>query len=147
MANVDFAALKRALTIEQVAAWLQLETTKANDQLRCRCPVNDGGKRALVITPDRGVFFCFAPKCQKGGDLIELVAHCRQLSTRDAALEIQNALLSRAEAPEGLDKIANYLQPEHDAVQTLGITAETAKALGIGYAGVVSRTFRTFEVG
>lgn len=135
MASVDFAALKRELTIEQVALWLQLETTKANDQLRCACPVNDGGKRALVITPQRGMFYCFAPQCQKGGDLIELVAHCRQIETREAALEIQKAFLARPEPPDGLDKVAGYLQPDHEAVQALGLTEELAAALGIGYAG------------
>ena len=135
MASVDFAALKRELTIEQIAAWLQLETTTANDQLRCPCPINDGGNRALVITPNRGVFYCFAPKCQKGGDLIELVAHCRQIETRDAALEIQKAFLTRTEPPEGLDKVAGYLEPAHEAVLALGLTPERATALGIGYAG------------
>ncbi len=135
MASVDFAALKRELTIEQIANWLQLETTKVNDQLRCRCPVHDGGKRALVITPGRGVFYCFAPQCQKGGDLIELVAHCRQIATRDAALEIQAAFSTKSAPPEGFDKVAGYLEPEHAAVQALGLTKEAAVTLGIGYAG------------
>ena len=135
MASVDFSALKRELTIEQIANWLQLETTKVNEQLRCQCPVHDGGKRALVITPQRGVFYCFAPQCQKGGDLIELVAHCRQIATRDAALEIQKAFLVRPEPHEGLEKVAGYLEPEHELVQALGLTKEAAVALGIGYAG------------
>lgn len=135
MARVDFAELKRELTIEQIAQWLGLETTGANGQLRCRCPVRDGGKRALVITPQRGLFYCFAPECQTGGDLIELVAHCRQMSTRDAALEVQAAFGARPAPPDGLDKVAGYLDPDHAAVQALGFTAEAATALGIGYAG------------
>lgn len=135
MTSVDFALLKRELSIEQVAAWLRLETVNDHQQLRCPCPVNGGGKRALVITPKRGVFYCFAPKCQTGGDLIALVAHCRQIATREAALEIQKAFRSRSEPPQNLENVADYLQPEHDAVQRLGLSPETAAALGIGFAG------------
>lgn len=134
MAQVDFAAIKRQVTIEQIASWLQLETTKANGQLRSPCPVHDGGKRSLVITPDRGIFYCFAPRCQIGGDLIALAAHCLKLETRDAAIEIQKAFNQKPEAPEGLQKVAEYLEHEHIAVQALGITPELAAALSIGYA-------------
>jgi DNA primase len=134
MASVDFAAIKRQFNIEEIAAWLGLETAKANDQLRYPCPVHDGGKRALVITPAKQLWYCFAPKCQKGGDLIELAAHCLKLETREAAIEIQKAFNQKPEPPEGLQKVAEYLEHDHGAVEALGLSEGLATALGIGYA-------------
>lgn len=124
---VDFAELKARFSIEQVAALLGLEGKMQNGQLRCACPVHDGGSRALVITPAKEAFYCFAPECKTGGDLIALYAHTKQLSVKDAALE-----LSRygGDALQPLD----YLQAKHPAVQALGISDEHATKVGIGYA-------------
>jgi hypothetical protein len=131
MANeyVDFAALKRATSIERVADWLGLKTKKHGNQLRCACPVTGGGDRALVITPAEDVFYCFAPRCQKGGDLLELIAHVHQVATRDAALSLQQHLW-----PQGELKALHYLMHDVEQVQCLGVPPHVAKALGIGYA-------------
>jgi len=126
---VDFAAVKRATSIERVADWLGLKTTRHGAQLRCACPVSGGGERALIITPAEDVFYCFAPKCQKGGDLIELVAHVQQISTREAALALQQHLWPSEEL-----KTLDYLVSDADEVQALGVPPHVAKALGIGYA-------------
>jgi len=137
MPYVDFAHVRSHVQIEQVVAWLGLELKKEGDQLRGPCPRHDGGKRALVITPAKQLWYCFAPECQSGGDCIELVAKVRQISQRDAALALQAHFLhpqgktGSADNPfKGLD----YLQPDHDLVQALGISKEDAAALGIGYA-------------
>ena len=37
---------------------------------------NESGERAIVITTEKGLFYCFAGK--KGGDAIELVCHVSQ---------------------------------------------------------------------
>ena len=132
---VDDAAIKRRLTIEEVAAWLGLETKEGNGQLRAECPVHEGGKRSLVITPEKQVFFCFAQTGQKGGDLIELVAHCHQLDTRDAAIELQTAFMEpKPVQPEGLHKVSAYLDHGHEDVKAIGLTPEQAREHGIGYA-------------
>lgn len=126
---VDFAAVKRATSIERVADWLGLKMKRHGAQLRCACPVTGGGERALVITPAEDVFYCFAPRCQAGGDLLELVAHVQQVSTREAALALQQHLW-----PSEQLKALDYLVPDADEVQALGIAPHVAKALGIGYA-------------
>jgi DNA primase len=153
MAFVDFKKLKAELTIEQVARYLGLALKRQGQTIRGQCPVNQGDDRELVITPAKQAAYCFG--CREGGDLIFLAAHAKQLGLRDAALELKKHLVdigvrdvnrpaappkapeTRQEAPratkEGF-KGLDYLEHEHEAVQALGIPAEVAQALGIGYA-------------
>jgi len=99
-----------------------------------------GGDRAIVITPAKGVFFCFAAR--EGGDLIALAAHIRKVDVKDAAAWLDGGTVpSKKEGsgnqvpPKGnssLEPLA-YLEHEHVAVEALGFAAEDAKALGISY--------------
>jgi hypothetical protein len=133
---LDFKAIKQLCTLEQVAAWLGLEV-KNN---RCQCPVNEGDKRELALTFDKGVWTCFGCKKrhdgkQPGGDQIALVSHVLQVDQKQAAQHIQTKFHGYTPAakglpPEGLD----YLEFEHDHVQALGISPEKAEELGIGFA-------------
>ena len=140
MTHVDFKNVRDNVQIDRVAEWLGIKLSKRfmGEQLRAECPVHGGGKRALLITPSKNVFFCFAPECKKGGDAIELTAKVRQISPREAALALQAHFLDyhrkvgTAENP--LHKI-DYLEAEHEAVQALGVSADVARMLGIGYAG------------
>ena len=135
MAYVDYAALKAAVSIEAAAAWLGLETTKANEQLRCECPAHGGGKRSLVITPAKQLFYCFAADGQSGGDVLELVAHCKAIDVKQAARDLEARFVAqKPTAPDGLDKVADYLDPKHEAVAALGLSEDLAVALGIGFA-------------
>ncbi|MFN0219237.1 MAG: CHC2 zinc finger domain-containing protein [Hyphomicrobium sp.] len=135
MGYVDYAALKAAVDIQAVAAWLGLETRRTNEQLRCECPKHGGGKRSLVITPAKQLFYCFAPTGQTGGDAIELVAHCKDITVKEAALEIEKQFIAaKPDAPDGLQKVATYLDHGHEAVLALGLSQELAAALGIGFA-------------
>ncbi len=135
MGYVDYAALKAAVDIEAVAAWLGLDTKRANGQLRCECPKHGGGKRSLVITPAKQLFYCFATDGQTGGDMIELVAHCKDIATNEAALEIEKQFVAaKLDAPDGLQKVAAYLDHGHEAVLSLGLSMELAAVLGIGFA-------------
>lgn len=96
------------------------------------------------------------------GDHIALYAYYKGLSQQEAALELQehfgttiakgtvqsNSTVSTVcktdakrtdaapskETAAKLDQIAGYLVSEHEAVQALGIEAETAKEWGLGYA-------------
>jgi DNA primase len=73
---MDFQALKAAVTIQKAAALVELKLTKSGDAYRSPCPACDsGGDRAIVITPAKAAYYCFAQK--KGGDCISLVAHQR----------------------------------------------------------------------
>ncbi len=153
MPYIDFVELKSRTTIMQAAELLKLTLKPSGNQQRGPCPVcNTGGDRALVITPERGLFYCFPAKT--GGDLIKLVAHVRGCSQNEAAQLIQSQIggtvptvparacgtvpYSSSTAPQkekaGLNPLT-YLELEHPAVQALGISPATAQAFGSGYAG------------
>lgn len=153
MPFIDFAELKSRTTILQAVQLLGLTLKPSGNQQRGPCPIcNTGGDRALVITPERGLFYCFPSKT--GGDLIKLVAHIKGCSQNEAAQLIQSHVGGTvptvpARAPgtvpyssptppqnqkAGLNPLP-YLEPEHAAVQALGISPATAMAFGSGYAG------------
>lgn len=144
---IDFAALKEAVSIEQAVSFLGLTMKKSGDQMRSACPIcKSGGDRALAVNIAKQSYYCFPQ--QKGGDVIALVAHVRSVSQRDAAQLLAEYVGFGREKPtqkkpdsspqphgkEGLKEL-DYLEPEHPAVEAVGFDAETAKALGIGYAG------------
>lgn len=138
MPMLDFASIKEANPIAHVAELLQLQLKPTNKQLRGKCPACEGGgDRNLVITPDKGLFFCFSD--QKGGDQLALVAHVRGGSVKDAAAwlygspEKVNTPKEKAVPGEGF-KALDYLEPDHEAVIALGLEPDVASALGVGYA-------------
>ena len=141
---IDFATVKQAVSIEQAVQKLALKTTKSGNQLRAACPsCKSGGERALAITPGKNLFYCFA--AQAGGDQIQLAAHIRGESTREAAAWLTgsthvNATVQgsasgkdHAVGQQGLQPL-DYLDASHMAVEAVGFDQETAEALGIGYA-------------
>jgi DNA primase len=142
---IDFAALKEAVTIAQVADMLGLRMKQNGPQWRSACPqCGAGGERALAVNTDKQSFFCFSDN--KGGDLIACVAHIRGCSQREAAAEIAEhfkvgqpqpakAAAATPKPSSGGMAALDYLEHSHEAVQVLGFDAETAQALGIGYAG------------
>lgn len=135
---VDFAELKSRVSIEDVIGWLGIELKRSGEQLRGACPIHQGtNERQFVVTPAKDLFKCFATECGAGGDQIALVAAMKQCSLREAALLMEEALLSPKTAP-GATKLPegglDYLQPEHELVQGLGLTKDQAQRLGIGYA-------------
>ena len=83
---VDFAAIKRDVSLHQVMQMLGLDLKLHGSQYRGACPVHGGNDRTLVITPTKG-FYCFSSKL--GGDQIQLCAHVKQIGNKDAAEEIQ----------------------------------------------------------
>ncbi|MEQ9135738.1 MAG: CHC2 zinc finger domain-containing protein [Thalassobaculum sp.] len=157
MPFVDFAALKERVKIEEAAEMLGLRLKTTGQQLRGPCPVcESGGDRALVITPGKQLFYCFAAKT--GGDLIKLVAHVEKLGANEAAVRLDRHFgngtsTSSSErystgtsgtvpqSEQGEDNPAkrslsplSYLQAEHDLVQALGISPETCEFFGAGFA-------------
>ena len=146
MPFIDFAELKAKVSIEQVLTMLQLNLKRQGQQLRGPCPAcKSGGDRALVVTPDKGVFYCFSRK--SGGDMIELVAHMRGYAGEDrvprAGLDIashfgiNNSSPKRAveeERSAGPLRPLDYLDPEHASLRELGVSKETCQHFGAGYA-------------
>ena len=141
MPYTDFKTLKERFTIEKTAELLGLQLKRTGDALRGPCPAcQSGGERAIVVTPGKAVFFCFAAR--EGGDLIQLAAHIRQCDVKDAASWLDGSSDTRPRSPAPPEKgIApetlaplGYLEPDHVAIEALGFAAEDARALGIGYA-------------
>jgi DNA primase len=151
MSYVDFAELKAKVSITDVLGMLDVDLQRFKthgDQLRGTCPIHDGDNpRGFVITPAKGLWFCFSG-CG-GGDIIALVAKMRQLATKDAADWIaQGGTVTRTvpatvtgnssgtvpQNEKGALKPLDYLLPEHEHVQALGVSPETAAAWQSGYA-------------
>jgi DNA primase len=150
---IDFAELKERVSIEDVFPMLDLEMQQKGDQWRGPCPACDSRDRTLVVTSSKQSFYCFAAR--KGGDLIALVAHVRDLGMRDAALAIAdfcgtvtvtdernsnrsdgtvpNSARGKDDGKRTLQPLA-YLQSDHEVVEALGLSSETCEHFGAGYA-------------
>ena len=148
-AFIDFNGIKERVSLHQGMQMLGLNLTQHGNQFRGECPVHGGDKRTLVITPGKG-FYCFAEK--KGGDVIQLVAHVKQIKNREAAEEIDRhygvsitqpkALPKQPPAPPTTEKRQGFdptaysarLDPNAEALGVLGLAPETYKAFSAGYA-------------
>lgn len=154
---VDFAALKERVSLHQGMQMLGLNLKQSGAQYRGACPIHGGGDRTLVVTPGKG-FYCFSEK--KGGDVIQLVAHVKQIGNREAAEEIDRhfgislttpkpqAAPIKPPAPQAREQkhgfdpaaYAARLDPAAEALNAVGLAPETYKAFGAGYAsGGVNR--------
>ena len=145
MAYVPFDEVKARFTIEKVADLLGLALKRSGEQLRGECPsCKSGGPRALVITPGKHAYFCWAEK--KGGDLIALVAHIRQTDAKAAAnwlvRDSDNSPRNHQSPDRGTVprtdselKPLEYLESDHEAVAAVGFDPAFAAAHGIGFAG------------
>ena len=110
--SANFAELKAKVGIEQVLSMLELSLKKQGEQLRGRCPVcKSGGDRGLVVTPDKGVFYCLG--CKSGGDMIEFVARVRGYLGEDsmarAGLDIANHFALAGRDLHDADGVANHI--------------------------------------
>ncbi len=160
MPFIDFGALKERVSMEQAAQVLGLQLSPTGGQLRGPCPAcKSGGDRAIVITPAKGLFYCFAKK--SGGDVIALTSHIEGIGTKEAAeyldfhfgtVPVEGTVIStstvskeRATAPQKQearsqpapafdpDKFFAKLQFEHGEVQAAGYAAEDAERIGLGW--------------
>jgi DNA primase len=80
---IDFGESKQRVSIERAAEMLGIKLTKSGPQLRGPCPIcKAGGDRAFVVTPAKGLCYCFGA-CGKGGDEITMAANVRNSSLRE----------------------------------------------------------------
>lgn len=148
----DFAVLKERVSIEQAAHALGLKLTPSGAQQRGPCPAcGTGGPRALVVTPSKGLFYCFSAGI--GGDLISLWGHVQKCSLADAGRQIADTFsvgtvtsapvtsapvnsppATAPQSEKGALKPLDYLEADHAAVEAAGLNPIEAKQLGIGYA-------------
>jgi transposase len=89
---LDFAHLKSQLPLSRVLDQLGLSARLRGGgaQRRCACPIHrgDGRGRTFSVNLSENVFCCFDARCGKKGDVIELWAALRQMSLREAALDL-----------------------------------------------------------
>jgi len=138
---LDFAEIKASHPIEDVVQRLELNVNKSQKSWRGKCPTcESSGDRNLSISTDRNVFYCFTDG--KGGDQLQLVAHVKGMTVKEAAEWLQGPAspkpgnskekTTKAEPSEGF-KALEYLVHDHEAVLALGFEPDDAQRLGIGY--------------
>jgi DNA primase len=138
MSFLNFEEIKAANPISEVVERLSLNLNKAGSSFRGKCPTcESSGDRNLVVTPEKGVFFCFT--WGKGGDQIQLVSHVKGIGAKEAASWLSGAERSKEKATKGEPpsegfKPLEYLIHDHEAVVALGFEPGDAERLGIGYA-------------
>lgn len=149
---VDFQEVKERVTFEQALGMLGLEYQERNGQIRLACPHCGGSDRSLVITPSKGLFYCFSSQGKDGGkgDILSFVAHCEQTAVKEAAQKLAGTFLATSRVPstgtgKGTspeERSANqtkkleplsHLESDHDAVTAVGLDTRVAERLGIGY--------------
>jgi DNA primase len=141
---IDFKELKESVSMFQVMNYLGLKLTQKGEQFRGCCPVHAGGERSLVVTPSKSVFYCWATK--SGGDQIQLAAHVRGSSVKEAAAWLQQqgtVPVPKGEKPAGTVQVPGnstelqplaYLEPGADALKGTGLSEETCRLFQAGYA-------------
>lgn len=152
MSFLDFAAIKRQVSVRLAIDLLGLKLTEHQSQWRGPCPTcKSGGDRALVITPSKNAFYCFA--AHSGGDVIALASHIRAVGMKDAAAFLagdsaaaENGTAARTgnghhKLPEERPKEdvrslkpLSYLEPDHEALRAIDLEGETCRHFGAGYA-------------
>lgn len=92
---VSYKELKAKVTIEQILRRYGLwDTLKPSGQslVGC-CPIHHGtNPRQFTVNPDKNIFNCFGD-CQKGGNILDLVAGLEGCEIKDAALKIKDWFL------------------------------------------------------
>ena len=158
---VDFAEIKRRITLEQVlrsykVTWLR---HSGIDQYRGRCPIHRGqGKEAFHANLKRGIFHCFA--CGAGGNALDFVAAMEGGSLREAALRLQGGhpdssigvaaaagftarkLVTKKRSVNPPLSFTLQLDRRHPYLARRGIEGATADHFGAGYCsgqGLMSR--------
>jgi transposase len=105
---LDFAHLKSQLPMARVLDQLGLSARLRGGgaQRRCACPIHqgDGRGRTFSVNLEQQVFCCFEARCAKQGDVIDLWAALRQLSLREAALELVRTFELEPAPPRGTEK-------------------------------------------
>ena len=81
---IDFAKLKKEIAITDILTWQGYTLRKNGTTFRAQCQLcNHKSKRAFVVTPEKGLWFCF--NCHRGGDGIAYVALVENVSVQEAA--------------------------------------------------------------
>jgi DNA primase len=146
----DFAAIKEANDIRDVANRLELNLSGHGD-MRAKCPrCESNNPRGISISVAKQNFYCHVSK--KQGNVLDMVMHVRHCTLIEAAKWIQETAPHEAAAraprrpalgsqpgPTNVQPTHGAMSPleldsEHEEVAALGVPADVAAQLGIGYA-------------
>lgn len=94
---MDYQAIKQAVSMEQAAQFLGLQLRPEGDHLRGKCPACDKD-RVLILNPGKRAFYCHHLK--KGGDVIYLVAHVRDIKQSAAGQLLHDAFMQVQPEPK-----------------------------------------------
>ena len=83
--RVLFEQLKRTVPIEAVLARYGIELKRKGTSLVGCCPIHEG-KNARQFVVSNNLWRCFSPSCDRGGDMLALVAELENVDVKDAAL-------------------------------------------------------------
>src|SRR2546427_4714114 len=91
--EVNFAAIKQAVTLEAVLRHYQVEDLEGgrSGRYRGRCPIHQGeGREAFHVDVRRKIFHCFS--CGAGGDVLDLVADRKSTRLNSSHSQISYAV-------------------------------------------------------
>jgi transposase len=105
---IDFAHLKRQLSMAQVLEHLGLSSRLRGSgaQRRCACPLHRGDARGRTfsVNLEENVFLCFDKRCGKHGDVIDLWAELHHVSLREAAIDLVRTFALEPSPKSGTEK-------------------------------------------
>jgi hypothetical protein len=143
--DIDYKSLRERVSLHQGIQYLGLKAIEKNGTFRTACPAcRRGGDRALAITPMKG-WSCWANGGNRPGasglDATSLVAHVKGVTNHNAAIELirHYAVEKEPRAPSPAPKQVREARPLDyltytEAVEGLGISEETCREWGAGFA-------------
>ena len=89
---VDFKAVKRAVTMEQLLDHYAITgLKKTKNELRGKCPVHLGAdNKHFTVNLSKSVFKCFFRNCGAHGNVLDFVATMEGCTVREAALKMRD---------------------------------------------------------
>ncbi len=109
---VSYSEVKAQVSFQDVFALYELldgaEEGK-NNEIAISCPFHDGRSRTLKANDTKHGFKCFAPDCDKAGNVIDFAAAMEGLSFRDAALFLQSTFMKPPDKPHEIASSASSI--------------------------------------
>ena len=88
--KVDFEEIKKTTDLAAVVRAHGVELKKAGRNWKGRCPFHEDKTPSFIVTPEKGLFHC--PGCGAAGNVIQFVARMENLTDREAALKLLDAV-------------------------------------------------------
>jgi len=148
--------------VELIQEYLPLK--KAGLNFKANCPFHQENTPSFVVSPDRGIWHCFG--CQKGGDVFKFIMEkegvefkeALEILAKKAGIVIKSSKPKERDSKERLfelnqkaQQFFHYILTEHElgkkALEYLhkrGLTDETIKQFGIGYAPLSWESLTSF---